>query len=599
MKKFIIPALLASFMLVGCNVQLAERPAPALEAEETTESEDLLFENAKLINDFDVTDSSKPSIGIQRAGEQTSHFAIRFIAAIKVVDMDGDNDVDGDDLNATSAVWFRDVYSNYQTDKGTSAIYTSDSQLRPSHKAYNAFNNGGTPYTIDQFNEDHGTSYTHFVTYVLKNINYGSVYHYLMTTYLTVNGSTYSDMAVNNIGGDINFSCPHDFSGFMGIVKETDGKIRTLDAKEETNNSASFGTLLKVGESIGVFYRNVNETKNICCLYGSDGEKQYWDNCGDYFEEEIYTQLLKKVGGYDGSVGLTISLLDAPYKAWLNVYNDNNVNIGSQDYALGNTFECGIYPQSVVNDSTLISNLEADGKITPYGWYSYEGNYYTKITATPHAEIQDIYKKFDDGSDIVAGTAYWFKCEPIEWQVASSGGDTIAASTYILDAIQYATSTEQGNKYNISNLRRFLNENFLKSAFIFGSVSGTLVEMQVDNSADTTRVGDGGVNPNACETTNDYVTALCADDKKGRFIESDYFFSTMTSEYARARGVRTAYRDSIPEHLGGGYYYTAPYWTRSPREDNTTGASTVGAINDSLQSAAIDSVQGVRPVIQM
>ncbi len=77
----------------------------------------------------------------------------------------------------------------------------------------------------------------------------------------------------------------------------------------------------------------------------------------------------------------------------------------------------GFYPQNHVNDTSLIESLNALKETSINNWYLYDENYYVKETAT-------IYNNedytFDDGEKIINGNEYWFKCEPITWQVLNN-----------------------------------------------------------------------------------------------------------------------------------------------------------------------------------
>ncbi|MDY3995188.1 MAG: glycoside hydrolase family 9 protein, partial [Candidatus Onthovivens sp.] len=82
----------------------------------------------------------------------------------------------------------------------------------------------------------------------------------------------------------------------------------------------------------------------------------------------------------------------------------------------GKTITYGLYPQTNVNDSTLISSLNSLTISEANGWYLYDGNYYAKVSAKPY----DSRCTFDNRTTIKSGTTYWFKCEPIAWNILSN-----------------------------------------------------------------------------------------------------------------------------------------------------------------------------------
>lgn len=221
----------------------------------------------------------------------------------------------------------------------------------------------------------------------------------------------------------------------------------------------------------------------------------------------------------------------------------------------------GLYPQTYVSDLTIISSL--DGLSTPAlnNWYLYEGNYYAKEKATP----SNSSLTFKDGTKIVNGEEYWFKCEPIIWNVLDSDdGSYYLLSEFLLDARFYNKTKEyrvidgqniSGNNYFFSDIRSWLNLEFYNFAFILESahIQTTLV----DNSAETTSSTN---NTYACENTLDKVFLPSYKD----YLNELYGFSdankrcSRLTDYAIARG-SYCYTGTHTTYLRNGYY-----WTRSP-----------------------------------
>ena len=198
----------------------------------------------------------------------------------------------------------------------------------------------------------------------------------------------------------------------------------------------------------------------------------------------------------------------------------------------GKTITYGLYPQKNVNDSTLVSALNALTTPESNGWYLYDDEYYAKLSATPYNSGYT----FDNGTTIASGTTYWFKCEPITWKVLSNNnGEYYILSSVLLDAHIYDNGS---NNYANSEIRFFLNNYFYNSAFALGNSY-----IQTDNN------------------TQDKVFLPSYQD----YINSSYGFSTSsdktntryckTTDWARARG---AYYYTDP------YLYNGYYWTRSP-----------------------------------
>ena len=218
------------------------------------------------------------------------------------------------------------------------------------------------------------------------------------------------------------------------------------------------------------------------------------------------------------------------------------------------TITYGLYPQTVVNDAVTIDELNKLTKVESNGWYLYNEEYYAKLEAKPERNIY----KFNNGTTIVKGKIYWFKCEPITLNVLSNvEGKYFILSFFILDAHRYDDSS---NNYKNSEIRAWLNGDFYNSAFNLGNeyIQTTIV----DNSTYTVpRYSDKFV----CDNTNDKVFLPSYKDYENKsygFISHESR-QCKTTDYARANGARYVYNLS---YLNNGFY-----WTRSPRSClNTT-----------------------------
>ena len=251
----------------------------------------------------------------------------------------------------------------------------------------------------------------------------------------------------------------------------------------------------------------------------------------------------------------------------------------------GKTITYGLYPQTNVNNSSLVSALNALTTPESNGWYLYNNEYYAKVNASPY----DTSYTFNNGTKIVSGTTYWFKCEPIIWNVLSNNnGEYYLVSSVLLDAHrynEYYSGTKDGhyaNNYEYSEIRAWLNNDFYNSAFAFGNSNIQLTN--VDNSAATTASSS---NPYACDNTQDKVFLPSYRD----YLNSDYGFSTSTSstntrscrttDWSRARG---ASYDSSNRN--------GNYWTRSP----SGGYAWIVANNGNFISDSVDKIfRSVRP----
>lgn len=216
----------------------------------------------------------------------------------------------------------------------------------------------------------------------------------------------------------------------------------------------------------------------------------------------------------------------------------------------GKTITYGLYPQTNVNDSLLISELNKLTTSESNGWYLYKHEYYAKASATSYGSDY----KFYNGTTISNGTTYWFKCEPIVWNVLTNNdGTRYLLSSLVLDTHRYAATS---NNYMNSEIRSWLNSDFYNSAFALDN--SHIQTTTVDNSASTT---DSLSSSYACANTQDKVFLPSYQD----FLNSSYGFSTSTSGSGSNRACRTTdwarVRGALVDDQvrNNGFY-----WTRSP-----------------------------------
>ena len=228
----------------------------------------------------------------------------------------------------------------------------------------------------------------------------------------------------------------------------------------------------------------------------------------------------------------------------------------------------GLYPQSYVNNEGLISKLDSLTEIGPNNWYLFNKQYYTKIVASP---CSDNYT-FSNGDSIEEGKSYWFKCEPISWDIIqTTTGERTVITSSLLDAKEYHGSTETRkvdgfnvypNNYKHSDIRKWLINDFYNTAFNLNNsyIKGTVI----DNSPDSAGLKDDRL---TCGDTNDKVFLLSYKDYKN--INYGFPDTTTTeaiarrckpTDFAKARG---AYYLTTQQAWSYGY---GIYWTRSPSD---------------------------------
>ena len=217
----------------------------------------------------------------------------------------------------------------------------------------------------------------------------------------------------------------------------------------------------------------------------------------------------------------------------------------------------GEYPQTRVKDDKLISKLNSITQTDVQGYVSYGGEKYQK------------YHENDDNY-------HWRKVEPIQWRYLSQDGDNVQfVSEKVLDShVWNQTDHENGiyqNNYQYSDIRTWLNNDFLEQAFYYDP--SLIQTVNVDNSAKST--GDSS-NPYACEDTQDKVYLLSYKD----ICNEDYGFMDDAS--------RIAY-DADGE--------ARDYWLRSPNNHRHDNFARCVYSNGDVTYYNVSISRGVRPAL--
>lgn len=163
----------------------------------------------------------------------------------------------------------------------------------------------------------------------------------------------------------------------------------------------------------------------------------------------------------------------------------------------------GEYPQTMVTGDELFTKLNSITQTDAQGYVSYGGEKYQKYY-------------------------YWRKVEPIQWRFLSQNGDNVRfVSEKVLDNHVW-NKTKHGdeayqNNYKFSDIRKWLNSDFLEQAFYYDS--SLIQTVNVDNSSEST---GNSSNRYACEDTRDKVYLLSCKD----ITNEDYGFTDDASRIA-------------------------------------------------------------------
>ena len=511
-KKLFFSILTACFLLVSCNSRPVADRNNEPQFEEDTYAHDELFDNVKMLDNYGGDSSDDPAIGIQATPVVNDKISIRFIGAIRVEE---------GKLGDTTAVWERGMFA-YPSGTAIKAYAN-----KPSQKAYTVINAGiEDPYTIGDYNTDHGTSYTHFVTYILKDIPYTTYANAVLNVTLTTNISGEEDAErksksiVTSIDGSVKFSFNGYDEGYIGIKKVAGGfeEFQVMSAyPSDTYGGAAFEANIGNNESFIIIYK----TSSVFRVFGYNNvdlaEGSYERDGDSQFVIPESTKTLVFMRGED--VEHTVMVLR----------NYNNNGPVFDDPTNPKIVVFGKYPQTYVKDSTTIAALNAKQPSeanSDTGWYTYNGSEYENLNAAPR-NLGNNVPVFSDGGSIVNGASYWFKVEPVFWKVleVNENHDTFKLlSTVLLDATTF-NSTE--DYYENSSVKQYIDGNFRGN--IFYGVESFALSMTLPGIS-FYRNANYGFNPSTTGSTRD-PNRVC----KG-------------TDYAKAKG--------LMGNKQGGYYWT-------------------------------------------
>ncbi len=245
----------------------------------------------------------------------------------------------------------------------------------------------------------------------------------------------------------------------------------------------------------------------------------------------------------------------------------------------------GYYPQTVVSDNDIISALNDLAPINANEWYLYDNEYYIK-------EVANVYNNekytFDNGNSIINGNEYWFKVEPIKWNIINNAdGNYYLLSSKLLDAHKFYENYENRtidnnivlpNNYEYSDVRNWLNDKFYSMAFT-GNNEFIQEKSIVNDKLDKVFL----------PSKDDYLNINYGFDND--INEPSITREAKTTDYARARG---AWYNTTSD-----LKYNGSYWTRSSTDEYSYCAWNVNS-SGYLSKYAIDgNNHSIRPAIQI
>ena len=278
------------------------------------------------------------------------------------------------------------------------------------------------------------------------------------------------------------------------------------------------------------------------------------------------------------------------YLIW-SVNNGNIVNIGSsyafimglEDVTIVTTLKVytrennviyfGSYPKTEVKNETLISLFNSNagelptstnsyswtdygyyisGEVSSYMWYQdvtynnnkYRGVYFKSYRPYLTTSSSSTGNSYQDNNGYTTSTTYWFKFEPIKWNILQeSSGKALLIADLLLDSQDYYWSnsssshshnggTGYSNNYELSHIRQWLNNTFYDTAFT-SAQQAIIQTTNVDNSVSSTGYS---TNQYACSNTTDKIFLLSYSEAT-TYYSSDSARQAIGSDYAKCQGL--------------------------------------------------------------
>ena len=282
----------------------------------------------------------------------------------------------------------------------------------------------------------------------------------------------------------------------------------------------------------------------------------------------------------------------------------------------------GTYPQTKVEATAEngLSSILFDNTWTSYRYYLYgevaDYMYYKDIDIDDNGTYDYRGVRFSDfrannclsvSYDIATRQSlygyntyvtYWFKYEPIEWNILSEeNGKALIVANPILDAQEFNPSdngsaflhngkTGYDNNYELSSIRLWLNNNFYNTAFNT-TQKAKIEETEVKNDAYSTGYT---TNSYACDDTNDNIFLLS--------VQELAIYSSEINPIIKATGTDYALCQNLFVNTDSGSSKTSSWLLRSPGSSSKTSPKSVVLVKEDGTKGNNDTkwtYNGVRP----
>ena len=260
-------------------------------------------------------------------------------------------------------------------------------------------------------------------------------------------------------------------------------------------------------------------------------------------------------------------------KIYFGTYPQTKVTATTENGLLSITFDSSTwtsyryYISSSQSDFMYYKDVDIDNN----GTYDYRGVYFTQYRPYNYSYSSSTENTDQDDNGYSTNTIYWFSYDPIEWDILIDfSGKALIITNLLLDSQDYYTNssyepfshnggTGYANNYELSNIRKWLNDNFYNTAF--NELQKSFIETTtVDNSAASTGKSS---NSYACNNTNDKMFLLSYTEATTYYSSSSARMAKGT-DYAKCQGL---YVSKASSSLGNSYW-----WMRSPLSNSAESA---------------------------
>lgn len=340
-----------------------------------------------------------------------------------------------------------------------------------------------------------------------------------------------------------------------------------------------------------------------------------------YCERCIWTDSISAPNGCEFKKYITPTVGDNDgYTDYICTYCGYGYTVFSVDpWETGDIVHFGLYPQSRVTDSSLISTLNSKTKTwTYYDYYigtgdgvpgeaklsdymkytdiTYNGEKYRGVHFTTYRSWCTEYRwnytcQYENGYN--PDTVYWFRYEPIEWRVLDADEGYLMCENIIdnqayYDVIYYDSVTKEyykdssftsyANDFESSTIRDWLNDDFYQTAF--NDDEQALIQI----------------------SNNDKISLLSYDDAKN----SEYGFSSDPQEedssrvaqgtdYAKCQGL--SYQQDASDPFYGDCCGNSEWWLSSSSGNSM---ADIGRLDGGVNSwSRVNLLKGIRPVLKL